>query len=207
MRIKNNFNKLLIIIASCVSIYLCIVHIQNYNLVKLLMSITIIPLMILPYFLNSILKYRLIDGIILVYQIFVTFSLILGSLFNFYDIIPLYDKNLHFITGILTSILAIIVLINFDKYHENNTGFNFIFMVAITALVALLWEVFEYIFDYIFSGNAQRLETGVNDTMQDMIASLLGFIVFAILYLINKRKFKATKLVEEVEVNEGQGTD
>lgn len=61
-------------------------------------------------------------------------------------------------------------------------------MASITCMSAVLWEIFEYISDYIFDGNAQRvLETGINDTMQDMIATLLGFIIFAIVYIGKKK--------------------
>lgn len=61
-------------------------------------------------------------------------------------------------------------------------------MASITCMSAVLWEIFEYISDYIFDGNAQRvLETGINDIMQDMIATLLGFIIFAIVYIGKKK--------------------
>ncbi len=181
------FNKILIIIIGFISLYFTIIYIQNNNLINFLISIALIPLTLVPTILNKMLKYKLSNGIILIYLLFIIFSVILGSLFNFYDYIPIYDKILHFVTGILSSLFAIIILKNFGKYGDKSIGFNLIFMLAITCAIALLWEVFEYISDYLFSGNAQRhIETGVHDTMQDMISSLVGFIIFTIFYIVKK---------------------
>ena len=211
MKVTNKFNKLLLIVVSCISIYLNIIYIKNNNLTRLLISLSIIPLMILPYLLNKFLKYKLTDSTITIYLLFIFASILLGSLFNFYDKIPIYDKIMHFTTGFLSSMLALIILINFNKYDDNNIRFNLIFMGAITCTTALLWEIFEYVSDFIFSGNAQRvLETGIHDTMQDMIAALLAFVIFGLLYWIEKRmnlKLIISNFIEEVCLNERKRTN
>jgi len=188
MKLIKKINYLLFIIASCVSLYLGFVYIKNDNLIKLLITMSIIPSMLIPYFLNKLLTYKITDGIIMLYTIFIIAAIILGSLYNFYYLIPLFDKIAHFTTGFLFSMFAVIILKNFNKYDHHNIKFNLIFMASITCMSAVLWEIFEYISDYIFDGNAQRvLETGINDTMQDMIAALLGFIIFAIVYIGKKK--------------------
>ena len=51
-------------------------------------------------------------------------------------------------------------------------------------MVAAGWEIFEFTADNLFGGNAQRaLETGVRDTMKDIICALLGSILVVIPYI------------------------
>lgn len=49
--------------------------------------------------------------------------------------------------------------------------------------------IFEFISDYLLNGDAQRvIETGVTDTMKDMICALLGNILFILIYVYNRNK-------------------
>lgn len=50
MKLIKKINYLLFIIASCVSLYLGFVYIKNDNLIKLLITMSIIPSMLIPYF-------------------------------------------------------------------------------------------------------------------------------------------------------------
>ena len=206
MKLTKKINYILLIVVSCIVFYLGLNYIENKEVMKLLITITIIPAMLIPYFLNRVLTYKITNGTITLYFLFIIASTIFGSLFNFYQIVSSFDKTLHFVTGILSSMLGIIILINFKKYDNKNIKFNIIFLAAITSMVALLWEVFEYISDIVFSGNAQRvLETGVNDTMLDMISSLLGFLIFILIYIIENKtkiKFIISNFIEEVYLNE-----
>ena len=47
--------------------------------------------------------------------------------------------------------------------------------MGIVALIAVAWELFEYFMDTYVGMNLQHtLDTGVTDTMQDMLVALLG---------------------------------
>ena len=51
-------------------------------------------------------------------------------------------------------------------------------------MIASFWEFFEYFSDNLFNKDAQNvLTTGVNDTMKDMVAALIGSILFNIMYV------------------------
>ncbi|MDD4282305.1 MAG: hypothetical protein PHX03_00800 [Bacilli bacterium] len=206
MKLTKKINYILFIAVSCLVFYLGLSYIENKEVMKLLITITIIPSMLIPYLLNRVLIYKMTEGTITLYFLFLIASTILGSLFNFYETVPMFDKILHFVTGILLSMLGIIILINFNKYDKTNIKFNIIFLAAITSTVALFWEIFEYISDFIFSRNTQRvLETGINDTMLDMISSLFGFTLVAIIYIMEKKtktKFIINNFIEEVYLNE-----
>ncbi len=180
-----NVNNLIIIIISIISVKIGIIKIVDNNIIRSLISFSVIPVMLLPYTLRKRLKLN--DIIIFIYLIFIFFSHFLGSILSFYELFSYYDKIMHFMSGILTSVLAIFLLISFKNYNKNNLLFNIIFIISITLAIASLWEFFEYISDSIFNGNAQRvLSTGVSDTMQDMIAAFLGSIFFIIFYILKR---------------------
>ena len=64
-------------------------------------------------------------------------------------------------------------------------------MISITLSVAALWEMFEFTNDSVFGYNAQRvIETGVTDTMKDIICALLGCILVVISYIYEEKNSK-----------------
>ena len=63
------------------------------------------------------------------------------------------------------------------------------FVITFTLSVACLWECFEYVSDLILKGDAQHvLDTGINDTMQDMICALLACIIYNVIYFIKYKR-------------------
>ena len=95
------------------------------------------------------------------------------------------------------------LLILFNKYDKNSIGFNVLYMFAITLMVAACWEIFEFTADSLLGGNAQRvIETGVKDTMKDMICALSGCALVVIDYIyeyLNKSKLLITKFIENIK--------
>ena len=79
-------------------------------------------------------------------------------------------------------------LININK--EENFLFYIFFCVCFSALIAILWEMFEFIGDSLFNLNVQHsLDTGVTDTMQDIILAMIASSFSAIFYyFMNKNK-------------------
>lgn len=168
-------NKLIIIIISFIGIIAGIFYLNILNIPKSLVSFSIIPIMIIPSLVFK--KLNSSNFVIFVYLIFIFFSQLLGSVFGLYNILMHYDKMIHFISGILSSYLALKIL-NFYKY-DNSKLFNLIFILSFSFLIAGIWEIFEYIMDNLLNSDAQRVVlTGIHDTMQDIISSCLGSIGF-----------------------------
>ena len=136
------------------------------------------------------------------YLIFVFFAHFLGSIVNLYHMILGYDKIMHFISGMLTALIALILLVKMKQYKKKNILFTIIFIIAITLSIASLWEFYEFTFDTIFVKDAQNVvTTGVSDTMWDMILAFLGSVIIAIQYYYEISKKKAlmlTKFINEV---------
>lgn len=127
------------------------------------------------------------DYMELVYIIFVFFAQFLGSVVGLYSTIYWFDSFVHFCSGILTGVFAITILLWFRKYDDKSILFNIFFMIAISLMVASLWEFFEFTSDKILKGDTQKvLETGVGDTMKDMIVAFLGSILTSIYYAYEK---------------------
>ncbi len=186
MKISKLISHILFYFITLISFYLGFTYIKSHEFDKLILILILLLLLLVPYYLNKKLDYKIKDEVIILYLLFVSSSIILGTLHSYYLKVPFFDKVIHFISGILSSILALIILKNFSK--DDNLGITIFFMSATTALVAVVWEVIEYTYDLIFLANTQRvLETGINDTMLDMIMALLGFAFWAIYYYIKKR--------------------
>ena len=78
------------------------------------------------------------------YVVFIIFAQLLGSVVNLYNTTWWYDLFAHFISGVLTSILALVVIDWFGVYNEKKKGFNFLFIICFTLMVASIWEFLEY---------------------------------------------------------------
>ena len=190
-------NWVIIIGISLFSLFYLFFGNHEQGLYKNLIIISIIPVMLLPFLLNKFFKANINPEIELVYLIFIIFAHFLGTILNFYYKIGIYDKAMHGLSGVMTSILAIIILVKSKCYEKNPIWVNVLFIISITLTVAALWEFFEFTNDNIFGKDAQKvLTTGVDDTMLDMISAFAGSIIFSVIYIIEsklKKKILITK--------------
>lgn len=180
MKKINNILIILMLLVNTICLSLSLNGKYNSNI---MVCLTLYIIVFIPKILRKF-KLNVNNLIELLFLIFVLFAQLLGSVLHFYKIIYWYDSFMHYISGILTSFLAIILLVLFHKYNEKDKVFNIIFIIATTLMVSSLWEVFEFTADNLLGGNAKRvIETGVTDTMKDIICSLLGSLLFSTCYL------------------------
>ncbi len=193
MKKTNNILIILMIIVNTICMFLSICGKYNSNI---LVCLSLYLIIFLPRIVRKF-SPKVNDLIELIFLLFILFAQLLGSILHFYGIIYWYDSFMHYISGILTSFLAVIILILFNKYDDNDKVFNVIFILSITLMVASLWEIFEFTTDNLLGGDAQRVvATGVTDTMKDIICALLGSILFSFCYLYECLKNK-TLLIKE----------
>lgn len=163
----------------------------THGLYKYLIIISIIPVVLIPTLLNKFTKFKINEVIELVYLLFIFFGYFLGAVLNFYGKIALYDKLIHGLSGVMTSILAIIILVKSKCYDKNPLWVNILFIICVTLSVAAFWEFFEFTNDIIFGKDAQKVaKTGVDDTMLDMIMAFIGSIIYSIIYFIEVKTNK-----------------
>lgn len=150
---------------------------------RILVTLSLYLTVWVPAIARAVFKVKIPERMELAYLIFLFFAQFLGSIVNLYASIYWFDSFTHFVSGILTAIFAIAVLFWFHKYDHKSIAFNIFFMIAFSLMVASLWEFFEFTADRISGGDTQKvLETGVVDTMKDMIVAFLGAVLVSICY-------------------------
>ncbi|MDR2336783.1 MAG: DUF2238 domain-containing protein [Candidatus Nomurabacteria bacterium] len=166
----------------------CVEALKN-NWFYAIYALAVIPIAMIFDLIKYATKFRISQKMELLYLTFIFFAEILGINLRVYYLLPAYDKIIHLISGALTAILAIIIL-RYFKISASQKSFWTIFILSLTAGIAVAWEVFEYIID-LFGGDMQRTSTrGINDTMVDMIAALIGGGLVALFVRRSKKMVK-----------------
>ncbi len=119
--------------------------------------------------------------------VFIFLTLFLGEVGRFYERIPLWDKFLHFQSGLLlgvTGFLLIYILNEHKKFKLGlSPGFVAIFAVTFSLSIGVLWEVVEFAGDAYFSTHAEHYhlwQASNADTMWDLIADGSGALLVSI---------------------------
>ena len=135
---------------------------------------------ILTYILrlgNKKFDYLFNDMLIIMLDLFILFSLVLGTSYGLYKINH-YDDALHIWSGAIGSVVAYTVINVCTKQEDRKKikkAFFFIFIFMFSLGIANLWEILEFSLDVLFNINCQA--GGLRDTMIDMIDGLIGTIV------------------------------
>ena len=148
----------------------------NEPIAFILKDLSIIITVSLTYIISKIFKIKISEGLSFIYIIFIIMAHYLGVIEGFYGKFELYDKLVHTLSGVLTSYVAYMFL---KAKGSKDTLLNIVFIISFTFLCAGLWEMFEFVCNIFFGGDAQKVaETGVDDTMWDMIVAFIGSILF-----------------------------
>lgn len=149
------------------------------------LTITVMLLTLAPALLSR--RYRIFipPEFQLISAAFVFLSLFLGSALDFYYKFWWWDLVLHTSSGFLLGIAGFVMLFLLNQTDRFPVGmkpsFLCIFGVTFAVTLGVLWEIFEFSVDSIWPAvNMQSRETGVFDTMKDLIVDTLGAVVVAI---------------------------
>lgn len=177
---KKNKLNLLIIFISIIGTIISII-LKKQELILVLKDLSIIITINLIYIINKLFNTKINEKINTIYIIFIFLAHFLGVILQFYDKIYWFDKFVHWLSGCLTTMVAIIS-INKIKLNKKIL-FNILFSISFTMLIASMWEMFEYLSSVFFDVDPQKtILTGVNDTMCDIIVAYLGSILVSLLY-------------------------
>ena len=122
----------------------------------------------------------------LIAALFVFLSLFLGSARDFYYRFWWWDIVLHTGSGFLFGVVGWIVLfllIRTDRLPRAiGPGLVCVFGVTFAVTLGVLWEIFEFIVDSLWPEvNMMSHETGVADTMQDLIVDTIGAVAVGLM--------------------------
>lgn len=174
----------LILIMLIGNTYLLIRDIRNGDTTRIATYIALYPLLLVPSIFKKFIRFQIGVELEMVYFIFIFLAQFLGSGVNLYKYIEWFDTFTHMISGILTCFGALILLYLFGHNPKKKILFNVTYILGIVFLVAGVWEFFEFGMDQFTGSNLQHwIETGVTDTMCDMLAAFVGSVFFLIIYL------------------------
>ncbi len=184
-------NNILIFLCSLAAVCFCIKDLNTGSYDRLLGDITVPLVLLIPRIAGKMFKIKITSAMELVYVLFIILAQFVGSVVNLYNKVWWYDLFAHFLSGVLTSVLSLVVLNWFGVYKEKNKWFNFLFIISFTLMIASIWEFMEFGTDTFLGMNVQHsIDTGVRDTMEDMLVAFLGSLIVSISYLVENKVAK-----------------
>lgn len=125
-------------------------------------------------------------------------DLTIGRLGGIYELLPWYDKALHFSDAILIAMIAFIVvyLLHFIGHSQRHPWIDAAVIFLITLGVGALWEIGEYVVDRTLGRATQGSPqmSPLDDTMFDLMLVGVGGLVEAIIGPIYMRHSKRSRL-------------
>ena len=163
-----------------------VVFILRRDWENVFLTILVLGLTLLPAFVFRRFHIFLPPEFQLITVAFVYLSLYLGSAKDFYYHFWWWDMILHTGSGFLLGIVGFLVLFLLNQSDRLPAGIRpaFLCFFGVTFAVSLgvLWEIFEYAVDWLFPlSNMQSIETGLDDTMHDLIVNTLGAIIVGLM--------------------------
>lgn len=196
-------NTVLIYFISLLSLVVFFRGLNTLTIDRLLPCLLLIPVLFIPRILRRLFKIRINNMLELIYIIFIILAMFTGACLNIYNKVWWYDIFAHFLSGLLTSVLALIIMSYLKVYDKKNIGFNILYIISFTLMIASVWEFLEFGADNIMNLNTQHsIDTGVRDTMEDMLTAFAGSIIISIMYFCETKHNKKgiiTKAVEDKE--------
>lgn len=167
------------------------------------LTLAVIGLIIVPTFVLR--KYRVYipPEFQLIAAAFVFLSFFLGSARDYYYKFWWWDMVLHTTSGLLLGIVGWIVLFVLNQTDRiprgMKPGFICFFAVTFAAFLGVLWEIFEFGVDYFWPEvNMMSHETGVTDTMQDLMVDIGGAVIVAMMGYAYSRSGRYSFVVDAV---------
>lgn len=108
-------------------------------------------------------------------------TLIIGQVNSFYTQFPWWDTALHFVSGLGLTVIGFAILTSIYPRHNLRIKpyFTSLFAFAFTAMMAALWEVFEFATDTLKLTEG-LMQAGNTDTMSDIIVALLAALIVCV---------------------------
>lgn len=174
--------NIIITINTLLSFYYIYLHFSPFNISKILLGLLSIILLIIPLFFEKIKHIKIKEYIKLIYYFFLLIAFILGGLFLLYYRTLYFDLFVHGMFGLLLSVI-------FCQKTNNMTFKKSIILLSFIVFVAFLWELLEFFSDIIIGTDHQEKISGAEDTMTDMLISMVGVLIYTIYFrVMNKIK-------------------
>lgn len=167
------------------------------------LTVTVIGLIVVPAFMLRRYRVHVPHEFQFIAAAFVFLSLFLGSARDFYYRFWWWDIVLHTSSGFLLGVVGWVVLFLLNHTDHLPKGirpaFLCFFGVTFAVFVGVLWEIFEYAVDSLWPGvNMMSQETGVSDTMHDLIVNTVGACIVGVMGWVYFRSGRYSYLADAV---------
>lgn len=168
------------------------------------LTLAVIGLIVVPSFVLRRHRIYIPPEFQLIAAAFIFLSFFLGSARDFYYRFWWWDMVLHTTSGVLLGIVGWIMLFILNQTDHiprgMKPGFVCFFAVTFAAFLGVVWEIFEFAVDYFWPQvNMMSHETGVTDTMQDLIVDLAGAVAVALMGYAYSRSGRYSFVVDGVQ--------
>lgn len=166
---------------------------------RLLVSLGVAGLFVLPMLLEVVFRLRLSGFIFIFYNVYVFFAAFLGAVIYVYGMFEYYDKIIHLLFGYVGGIVGLLLLCKLGNYDHYSAVFVCVMCYFISMGLGASWEIFEFFGDNFLNQTSQGFPvqtatgewvTTVTDTMLDIIANFIGAIIFIVHYIIHRNTKK-----------------
>ena len=186
-------NNTLIFIFTLASFCFAVLHLNNHMYDRLIGDLSILLVFLIPRIITKLFKLKFTDLMEFIYIIFIVLAQFVGCVINIFNTVWWYDLFTHFISGVLTGVLALVILNWFKMYDSKKKVFDFLFLMFFSITIAALWEYCEFAAFVLIKLDVQHtLTTGVFDTMEDMLIATLGSLIVGVLCFSNNKYLKKT---------------
>ncbi|MFQ5983762.1 MAG: hypothetical protein ACE5KS_10375 [Woeseiaceae bacterium] len=139
--------------------------------------------------------------------VFLFASFVLGEARDFYERVWWWDLILHAVSAMITGFIGLLSLYVFYMTHRIRVApiYVAILTFAIAVAVGTIWEIFEFMMDWLFGLNMQR--SGLIDTMTDLMINAAGAIVaatFGFYYVRGGDSLFGRRLIRRLAEREGK---
>ncbi|MDP4089977.1 MAG: hypothetical protein Q8930_11995 [Bacillota bacterium] len=149
---------------------------------------------LLPFTAAQIAKIKDIvmpESFTLVSLLFVISAQYFGEVLRFYYTIWWWDLLLHGVFGLYAVVVGVYITCGIIIKDVRSTDkrfflFTVIFAFCFSMAIGQLWELFEFVGDYLFKSN--MMKEGLKDTMTDLLASTVTAAAGSVVYYLRKRK-------------------
>lgn len=146
-----------------------------------------------PALIERNLKITLPTSLEFISFLFIYAAIFLGHVAQLYDKIWWWDVLLHASAGVALGFFGFLVLYTLYVSGKLVARRGLIIFFAFTFALALgaIWEIFEFTLDVLFKTNNQQIQTGVTDTMYDLILDSVGALISVVVgyaYMLRRKR-------------------
>ncbi len=180
-----------------------IIFVMRRDWENVFLTLTVIGLTVVPAYVLRRSRIFVPPEFQLIAVLFVFLSLFLGSAGDFYDRFWWWDILLHtgsgFLFGIVGWIVMFLLLESDHLPRAIGPALLSAFGICFAVTLGVLWELVEYAMDLLWPHlNMMSHETGVNDTMHDLLVDLIGALLVGMIGYAYSRRGRFSFVVDAV---------